>query len=328
MKGEDIQRLFKRLSNAGSSFEGAAFAALSLPGSVGHMVALSSQGRPSLLIRTTAEKPRPANIHLTGVSAFFDVACTVSMGEAPAEECRVSYLECTAGTEAVPVFAEAAAILLRQLGPHPTMAETASAIARFAAVFSALSKPSRQSVSGLIGELMMLMMCTDPVAAVARWRVASTDLFDFVGDDARVEVKAFSSTLRMHSFSWEQCNIPDGHSLLASLRVEAAGGGTSVGELLDRLETRLAANPEAAIRLRETVAMTMGSSLAQALRVTFDETVCRASLLWFDLREVPAIRGELPEGVGSLRFTSDVSETATVAPALLLGTSMACLVPQ
>jgi hypothetical protein len=261
------------------------------------------------------------------VNAFFDVSCTVTISGNRHEEGRISYLECTAKPDAMPMFAEAASILLRSLGPAPTMSATAVAVGRFASIFGALSRPSQQSVSGLIGELMVLSLASDPVGAVAHWRTASTDVFDFIGNDARVEVKAFSSTLRVHSFSWEQCNIPDGCTLVSSLRVESAGGGTSVEEILDRIETRLSQSPEAAVRLRETVASTMGASLPQALKVKFDETLCRETMLWFDLRTVPAIRGELPAGVGSLRFASSVSMAPAVPPSQLLGTSLACLVP-
>lgn len=273
------------------------------------------------------EGRRPDNIHLSGVSAVFGVPCTVAVGGAPTQEYRISVLECTAGAEAIPMFAEAAAILLRLLGPTPTMVAAAVAVARFAAIFSALSRPSSQSVTGLIGELMLLLMASDPARAIACWRLSTIDKFDFAGRDARVEAKAFSSSLQLHSFSWEQCNPPDGCSLVASLRVEAAGGGMSVGGLLDRIEARLSGAPDAAARLRETVASTMGRSLPQALRVMFDEPLCRASLEWFDLHDVPAIRGDLPVGVGALRFTSEVSLAQQVSPTLLCGTSLACLVP-
>ncbi len=327
MNGDDIRRLFARLSHQGGAASSAAFSALPVPGSGGHMVALSASGRLGLLLRTASDGPRPAGIRLSGMNATFGVNCTIAIGNDAPEERRMSILECTADADALPLFAESAGTFLRLLGAAPTMAEAAVAVARFASIFSSLTRLARQSVTGLIGELMVLLLSTDPARAIGCWRASPNDRFDFVGSDARVECKATSTGTRAHSFSWEQCNPPDGCTLAVSLRVESAGGGMSLGTLIERIEGRLTDSPDAAARLRETVAATMGGSLPQVLGTTFDEALCRGSLLWFDLRDVPAIRGNLPPGVTGLRFTSDLSGASPLSPMLLAETSLRSLVP-
>jgi Putative PD-(D/E)XK family member, (DUF4420) len=328
LNADVLRALFRRLSEEADFSSGAAFAALSIPGSGGHMASVSREGRPGLLLRTVEQGSRPTDIRLSGLNATFGVTCNVSLAQAPPEEHRISILECTADGDLVPIFAETGGTFLRLLGPEPTMAEAARAVAHFASIFSALARPSRQSVTGLIGELMLLLLCSDPVPAVQCWRVSPVESFDFVALDARVEAKATSTGLRIHSFSWEQCNPPDGPALIASFRVERAGGGMTLRTLIDRIEARLHAAPEAAARLRETIASTMGQTLPQVLDISFDEVLCRASLQWFDLREVPAIRGDLPAGVGSLRFMSDVSQATAISPSLLFTTRLAPLIPQ
>ena len=143
------------------------------------------------------------------------------------------------------------------------MAQTAVAIGRFAAIFASLARPSRQSVSGLIGEGHSLPVLSSDVSCwINCWRTNQTDHFDFVAPDARVECKASSSGIRLHSLSWEQCNPPPGPALVASLFVDSAGGGTSVRELMgERIEGRVMGHPEAAARRRETVAATMEIAL-------------------------------------------------------------------
>ena len=291
------------------------------------MVSLSAAGRRGLLLRTALEGPRPANIHLSGLNASFGVTCSVKEGDSAPQDCQISIIECTANSDVMPLFAESAGTFLRLLGETPTMADAAVAVARFASIFSALSRPSRQTVTGLIGELMLLLLASDPAQAISCWRASPTDRFDFVGQDARVECKATATGLRLHSFSWDQCNPPEGIALVASLRIEAAGGGTSVRRLLERIEFRLTASPDAAARLRETVASTMGRSLPQVLDTTFDEVLSRDTLQWFDLREVPAIRGDLPVGVTGLRFLSDLSLCQAVAAARLEGSALSALIP-
>jgi hypothetical protein len=280
-----------------------------------------------LLLRTTTGGPRPQSIHLTGLNANFGVTCRVAQGDLAPEDCQISILECTADAGAMPLFAESAGSFLRLLGEAPTMTDAALAVARFASIFSALNRPARQSVTGLIGELMLLLLSSSPALAINCWRVSQADRFDFVGQDARVECKASSTGSRLHSFSWDQCNPPEGPALVASLRVEAAGGGTTLRGLLNQIEARLTATPDAAARLRETVASTMGHALSQALDTTFDEMLCRNSLQWFDLRRVPAIRGDLPSGVTGLRFLSDLSMCSPVPLTRLRGTSLEGLAP-
>lgn len=291
------------------------------------MVSLSIAGRPGLLLRTTLGGLRPPSIYLSGLDAHFGVTCRVAEGDSIPEECQISILECTAGPDAMPLFFESAGTFLRLLGEAPTMSDAAVAVARFASIFSALSRPARQSVTGLIGELMLLLLASDPVRAIGCWRASPADRFDFVGQDARVECKATSTGLRLHSFSWDQCNPPEGPALVASLRVESAGGGASLRSLLERIELRLTAAPDAAARLRETVASTMGLSLPHALDTTFDEMLSRSSLQWFDLRDVPAIRGDLPPGVSGLRFVSDLSLCEPVPVTRLEGTELQALLP-
>jgi hypothetical protein len=239
----------------------AGFLALSVPNSGGHMVAISSAGMPSLLIQTTVDGLTPPRIQLSGLNAFFGVPCKVALdGSAPTESV-ISILECTAPGDIKPIFSEFAGAFLRLLGEQPTMTEAAAAVARFAAIFASLNRPSRQSITGLIGELLLLLLASDVAAAINCWRTDPFDQFDFVSKNARVECKATSSGMRLHMLSWDQCNPPPGPALVASLFVESAGGGTSVQDMLARIEDRLLHDPSAAIRLRETVASTMGSSL-------------------------------------------------------------------
>lgn len=319
MTGEALRQLYARLA-AGVPPPAGAFSASEIPDSGGHMAALSSEGRPCLLIRTAGSgSTRPAPLVLSGLTAKFATPCTVSIHGGLAEPLRVTVLECTASEEARPHFVEFAGTFLRLLGPAPTTQAAAEGVARFAAIFSALTRPSRESVTGLIGELMVLLLASDPAAVIACWRATAQDRFDFSAPDARVECKAASTRLRVHSLSWEQSNPPPGiPALVASMHVEASGGGTSVRELVDRIEARLARNPDAAARLRETVAATMGAALPTALAARFDEEACSQSILWFDLRVVPAIRGDLPPGVGALRFNSDMSLVPPVDPARVL----------
>jgi hypothetical protein len=71
--------------------------------------------------------------------------------------------------------------------------------------------------------------------------------------------------------------------------------------------------PELGMKLQEALAETLGASRREALKVAFDLALAKSSLRFFDLREIPAIRGELPAGIGDVHFRSDLSGFATAS---------------
>ena len=104
--GDILRQLFHRLSERPRTGDDVAFFALPVPGAGGHMVSLSAAGRPGLLLRPASGGPRPQSIHLTGLNAVFGVTCKVAQGDLAPQDCQISVLECTAGAEALPLFAE------------------------------------------------------------------------------------------------------------------------------------------------------------------------------------------------------------------------------
>jgi len=77
--------------------------------------------------------------------------------------------------------------------------------------------------------------------------------------------------------------------------------------LCEREDSWVAGHSDLVLKLHEVVTGTLGASLSEALRVTFDEKLAASSLRFFDLNDVPAIRGSLPDGVSEVHFRSDLS---------------------
>jgi hypothetical protein len=80
----------------------------------------------------------------------------------------------------------------------------------------------------------------------------------------------------------------------------------SLAELLSLIETRLAGRQDLVLKLQETVATTLGDAFLPSLDARFDDALAHSSIQVFDLRSVPAIRGDLPAGVGDVHFSSDL----------------------
>lgn len=59
------------------------------------------------------------------------------------------------------------------------------------------------------------------------------------------------------------------------------------------------------------------ASLNEAMSAGFDVQLAMSSLLFFDLRQIPAVRGALPAGVSDVHFRSDLTTATPLAPSEL-----------
>lgn len=233
-------------------------------------------------------------------------------------------IKCTLATkESRAFFLGTFESLAEFLGPNPGVDALGSALDRLAAIFASIALPPRRSVTGLVGELVFIAACGDPRAAVDAWRVASRDRFDFMFDGFRVDVKATSSRKRVHVVSFEQTNPPaGGNTILASMFVELVSHGMSGQQLMEEILSRCSGDLEAELKVREHIATEMGENLPSFMDSIFDSALAFDSLSYFDATRVPAIRGELPQGVSAVKFASDFSQSDRIdLPAIRLGES-------
>lgn len=299
-----------------------------LPGGSAFYVARHSSGSPALLIRARGAG-RTVPLRLAGIEAIFGMACRVAeLGEEERAEVLTAIV-CTSREPGVEgYFASVAGMLAGMLEADPELTDVVAGIGRMVDLFQRLKQPPRRSVAGVVGELIVILSAADAVAAVSAWRSDPDERFDFCAGLLRLEAKASTTRRRLHSLSLEQAEPPEGTvGLLASVLVEQASGGFSVGEAVERIEGRLI-DHNSILRLRSIIADTLGSDLPLALAWRFDLQQALASLLFFDLRQIPAIRGPLPSGVSGVRFTTDLSNCSPLGmPALASITSEGILPP-
>lgn len=249
-------------------------------------------------------------VRLGGLDAQYALKCQVRVGKS--DETRVlSVVTSTNGSaHDERYFLHVMSALLDLVGPTPSLDDLAHAITELAGIFQRLSSPSRESVTGLAGELVLIAVASDPVAAAAAWRTDPDDRYDFSADRLRLEVKSTATRKRVHSFSYEQSDVPAGcQGVVASLFIERSAGGTTLEDLILIIASRLVSSPATIFRVEQVLASTLGSSLPEALSFAFDMELARSELAFFDLREIPAIRS-LPPSVSQVRFASDLSTTS------------------
>jgi hypothetical protein len=208
--------------------------------------------------------------------------------------------------------------ILRILGPHPIRSAVAHAVNRLAAIFQRLHDPPTRPVNGLFGELFLIRSSRSPASILTAWRPKDSSRFDFSAGDIRLDVKTAGGRVRAHTFSHEQCNPPPGTvALVASLFVERSSSGLSIQKLVHSIEALIGNDSDLIMKLHEVVSETLGNALQEGLNVQFDAKLAASSLRFYDLRAIPAIRGDLPAGVSDIHFRSDLSGTPVITTEFL-----------
>jgi hypothetical protein len=324
----DIRDILRELSAAQAN---ESFAVRRLAARSRYFVGRDASGCAALLVGCSGQG-RGVPLRLAGIEARFAVQCRIAEPNLPASTETLTVMLCVSRDPSVEeYFAGILQSLISVLGPEPTTEEISDAVDQLVALFQRLQQPARRSLTGLVGELCVILFAADANAAIAAWRIDPNERFDFVAGKLRLDVKATSTGRRSHEITFEQANAPEGaQGLFASIWIETVGGGTTLSDLLAMIETRLGRQSRSVSKLRSVVAETLGNGLPAALDSRFDLQLARSSLLFYKAAAVPAIRPTLPFGVSGLRFTSDFGRCARTDTDLLrkeLGTAEVALLP-
>jgi hypothetical protein len=287
------------------------FTVREIPGLGAHFVGRDDQSHACVLVSAVDGGYR-APLRLSGLDVQYGLECVVKLPGCPELRRAFTVIRCTAeGQQVERYFLYVMGSVVSLFGEQPRLQFIAETIMRLAAIFQRLSSAARESVTGLIGELVLIAKSSDPVAAIAAWRQDPEERYDFVCRDLRLDVKASMTRRRVHGLSYEQCAVPSGAvGVLASLFVERSAGGFSLEQLIEFIARRIGSDSAMVFRMQQTIADTLAADLPHALSFGFDFDMAAASLAFFDLGMIPAVRGALPPGVGQVRFVSDLS-TAT-----------------
>ncbi|WP_168990491.1 PD-(D/E)XK motif protein [Aureimonas flava] len=295
-----------------------AFSVRPIQGFERHYVGRNAAGQPSLLLGSG-----PGVFHvpvrLAMLEARFGSRHRIHPVDGEQREELLSVITCTSqDPQAQTYFLHVGETILRIIGPNPSLNDIVQAVQRLIEVFRRLARPASRSLNGLLGELFLIGVSRNVKASVEAWRSLDVDRFDFSVGDVRLDVKSSAERLRIHHLSAEQCKPPAGTvGLLASLFIESSGGGQSLRELVAAIEAALADRDDLILKVQETIAGSLGESLPTAMGARYDDRLALASLLFYDLAAVPAIRDGVPSEVSQIHFRSDLSRTESLSETAL-----------
>lgn len=271
-----------------------------------HYFGFDHNGSPCLLIKTVDSKVKPP-IRLESIEVLFASKCDVAF-DGTSDLITLTSVVCKNTDRSVHLyFIHICEVLLDIIGESPGIDGVYAAVNQLVSLFKKISSPSGKSITGLIGELFYISKTSSVIDAVRIWRSNDDDRYDFSNDDYRIEVKSSKGRRREHSFSLEQCDPPAGTvGLLASLFIESSGGGKSLSNLINEIESELRGDSKLVLKLQEVIAETLGSSLPQALSTRFDVKLASSSLTFYYLESIPC-PNHIPVEVSQVRFKSDLS---------------------
>jgi hypothetical protein len=208
-------------------------------------------------------------------------------------------------------FCLAAEALLAALPEAPSASDIERVVRQFVELMSALSLPSSRAVAGLWAELWLMSVAADPQSAVAAWHDVATDRFDFAFPGHLVEVKATEREERSHEFSYEQLRRSELPINIVSLRLRRVQSGKSIADLVGALQGAL--SPEMRTKLVRNVFSAVGSAVAEASEIRFDEAFAEANLRVVAADKVPTV--VIPEGspISGVRFRVNFDDSALAA---------------
>ena len=171
----------------------------------------------------------------------------------------VSILRCNIENEDEATIEAASAIFYGLIDLQEKFGETGKAIWQLKSLFANRLKfeLSDSTITGLLGELLIVSISKNPSLAVKFWHSNIDDKFDFSGSNFRLEVKSTSTGVRSHHFSSHQIpgNVPE-KTFVASVQIVRVEDGTTLSEILTDLSLKLDANELA--KVTEIIHRTLG----------------------------------------------------------------------
>jgi hypothetical protein len=179
-------------------------------------------------------------------------------------------------------------------------------------LFRAFNTHGTGTPQGLWAELLLIAIAKDTEYLARAWHSEPNDLYDFVADGSRLEVKSTTREVREHEFSYEQLKSHADATIVASLLLRESPNGANVFDLLEEVLARLP-KPDLRIRVESIVRRTLGESWREAHDVRFDVQAARASLTLFRACDAPCVAEPIPASVKRVRFVSDLSAALPAA---------------
>ncbi len=285
------------------------FSSVVIPPSSDLHVGKDYQGRPIIILGSMNRESQSSTvIELENLRVEHDVQCRISISAGPPIEDRFSLVHCLSQERSLhEYFLQTMLMIVESIPNGSTTTELSEAINKLAQLFHSLVKPASRPTQGLWAELFLIINSNNPLIMIEAWHSNPKERFDFCFGDKRIEVKSAGNRRRRHHFSFEQAYPPNQISvLIASLFVEPATNGITLGELWDKARVLAMSYTDLRMKIENVCIDALGCTWHNAVEKAYDAQLAQQSLSFFDIDKIPRVSKDQPDGVSDIRFCSDV----------------------
>jgi hypothetical protein len=164
-------------------------------------------------------------------------------------------------------------------------------------------------LTGLIGELLVILASINPSIAIAYWHTKTDDKFDFSGEKFRLEVKSTTGNNRNHNFSSYQIpgNVPD-KVFIASTQIVRIEKGTTFAEILGKIEEQVEVDVFQKVISNVNGTLGIPYELVVHFQIDFQQSI--DSIKIYRGLDVP--RPTATEGIISMKWLASLDEITPV----------------
>ena len=174
-------------------------------------------------------------------------------------------------------------------------------------LFAALRSATQRQEIGLWGELFIIAHSSDPIALAEAWGADPLRVFDFATPDYRLEVKTTSSAYRQHIFSLPQLQQAATSTVaVASIVTTEVGSGSSVLDLLDRVDRRLRERPDLRRSVLHRTVTVAGAALNTPRYFDEAQALITVRLLRFEDLPQPVVGDGVIDMTWTVRLPAEV----------------------
>lgn len=284
------------------------FNAVRLPGGRKDYLGKDQHGAPVFLVADEGEPVYRPVVQHRHLSAAFCMLCRLDVdGAEVVGKFALIRFEGNA-TELHELFIRCVRAAIADLPASAETPDIEARVNRLLGLFRALARPTGREISGLWAELFCIVASGDAPVAVDRWHADNAEAFDFSWGQGRLEVKSTVGAFRIHDFSLDQLQPPNGGSgYVASLMLKAVNGGKGVLDLAKKIEEQLNGDVSLQTKLWSLLVQSLGSDFSDALDRRFDVDLAAKQLSLFRMEDVPNLPPISDSRISSVRFKSDLS---------------------
>ena len=179
-------------------------------------------------------------------------------------------------------------------------------------LFEKISKPSRETLIGLWGELFVINSSKNADVLIQAWHPETTDKFDFFNQNQALEIKTTTSNDRIHNFSYEQLYVGNEKLLICSIMLRQNRDGKSLDDLRNEILGRIK-NKNLKDQFELVYYKTIGEISEEDINeYKFDYSYAEENIRYFDLINVPRLKEKPMAGVKKIKFQSDLTGIKSV----------------